>query len=81
MDGEDEFEEAMLKFLRANYEDISMLTGWVLVAEIMESNGDPNLLGVAAEYMPYWKINGLFDSGREVMEYQQLTEAELDDDE
>lgn len=74
-------EAAMLAYLRENYEGVALLTGWVMVAEIMDADAVPDLVGFAAENMPYWKINGLIDSGRDVIEYAEYADIDLDDEE
>lgn len=40
----------------------ALLTGWVVVAEWIDSNGDPNLSAFAREGMPYWRINALLEA-------------------
>lgn len=77
----EQLEAAMLAFLRENYDGVALITGWVLIAEIMDDEAVPDLVGFAAEHMPYWKINGLLDSGRDVMEYGDYEDAGLEDDE
>lgn len=74
-------EAAMLAYLRENYEGVALLTGWVLVAEIMDADAVPDLVGFAAENMPYWKINGLIDAGRDVIEYGEYADIDADDEE
>lgn len=74
-------ESAMLAYLRENYEGVALLTGWVLVAEIMDADAVPDLVGFAAENMPYWKINGLIDAGRDVIEYDEYADVDVDDEE
>lgn len=40
----------------------ALLTGWVIVAEWVDGNGDPNLTAFAREGMPSWRINGLLEA-------------------
>ena len=40
----------------------ALLIGWVIVAEWIDPNGEPNLSAFAREGMPYWRINALLDS-------------------
>lgn len=75
------FEAAMLDYLRENYEGVALVTGWVLIAEIMDSEAIPDLVGLAAEHMPYWKINGLIESGRDVIEYAEYADIDVEDEE
>ena len=77
----EQLETAMLAYLRENYEGVALVTGWVLITEIMDADAVPDLVGFAAENMPYWKINGLLDSGRDVMEYGEYENAEIEDEE
>lgn len=42
--------------------DNALLMGWVIVAEWIDANGDPNLTAFAREGMPYWRINALIDA-------------------
>jgi hypothetical protein len=75
-------ESAMLAYLRENYDGVALVTGWVLIAEIMDADASPDLVGFAAENMPYWKINGLLDSGRDVIEYDDTyADADVEDEE
>lgn len=72
----------MLSYLRENFDGVALVTGWVLIAEIMDADANPDLVGFAAENMPYWKINGLLDSGRDVIEYDDtLADADVEDEE
>lgn len=74
-------ESAMLAYLRDNYDGVALVTGWVLVAEIMDADAVPDLVGFAADNMPYWKINGLIDAGRDVIEYEEFADFDIEDDE
>jgi len=77
----EQLESAMLAYLRENYDGVALVTGWVLIAEIMDAEAVPDLVGFAAENMPYWKINGLLDAGRDVIEYDQYADVDVEDDE
>lgn len=78
---ESRLEAVMLEYLRSRYEGIALVTGWVLVTEIMDSNGEPNLAGFAMPGMPYWKISGLLDYAEDVMEYEdESEEIDAEDD-
>jgi len=78
---QERFEAAMLDYLRENYDGVALVTGWVLIAEIMDAEAVPDLVGLAAEHMPYWKINGLIESGRDVIEYAEYADIDAEDDE
>jgi len=78
---EEQLEAAMLAYLRENYEGVALITGWVMVAEIMDAEAVPDLVGFAAEHMPYWKINGLIDAGRDIIAYEEYADADIEDDE
>lgn len=73
---QDGLERALLAYVRENYEGAALITGWVLVAEIMDDEGVPDLASFAAEGMPYWKINGLLDAAPDVMAYDYEDEDE-----
>jgi len=49
--------------------DNAILTGWVLIAEWIDENGDPALTAYAREGMPYWRIDGLLASAPEQFLY------------
>jgi hypothetical protein len=36
--------------------------GWVVIAEWIDEDGNPDLTAFAREGMPYWRINALIDS-------------------
>lgn len=59
---EDALEAAILAYLREVYEDPAIVTGWVVIAEFVDSKGMPDLHAFAATGMPYWKINGMLDA-------------------
>lgn len=77
-DAVDAVESAVTSYLREDYDDAAILTGWVVVAEYMSSDGVPCLAAFAAEGMPYWKINGLIDAGPFEIAYEDEDE-EADD--
>lgn len=51
-----------------------MVTGWIAIVEYIDQNGDPDL-GAFASNMPPWRMNGIFDTGREML----VEEFEYDD--
>lgn len=40
----------------------ALLTGWVIVAEWIDEDGNPDLTAFAREGMPYWRINSLIEA-------------------
>lgn len=40
----------------------ALLTGWVVIAEWIDDQGDPDLTAFAREGMPYWRINALLEA-------------------
>jgi hypothetical protein len=47
----------------------SILVGWVVVAEWIDVDGDPNLTSYANTGMPFWRVDGLLSNGHEAMHY------------
>ena len=47
----------------------AILTGWVLVAEWIDKDGEPNLTAYAKTGMPFWRIDGLLAAGENAMNY------------
>ncbi len=73
---EDKIDQAVMAHLRETYEDPAILTGWVIVAEFVDSNGTPELAAFASTGMPYWKINGMIEAAPNEMEYAYEDEDE-----
>lgn len=67
-------EEALIRIDKEAGEENAILTGWVVVAEWIDVNGDPALSAYAREGMPWWRIDGLIASAPE-----QFTYADPDD--
>lgn len=65
----DALEQAMLVYVREGQEGVALITGWAIVAEIMSTDGVPDVVAFAADGMPYWRINGLLDAAPEAMHY------------
>ncbi len=76
---EDAIEAATLTYLREVYEDPAIITGWVVIAEFVDSKGVPDLHAFAASGMPYWKINGMLDAAPAEIAYHEDDEDEDDD--
>lgn len=68
-DAEKALEEAIIAFDQKADGQNAILTGWVLVAEWIDENGDPALCSYAREGMPYWRIDGLIASAPEQFLY------------
>lgn len=77
---EDAIEQAILAYLREVYEDPAIVTGWVIVAEFVDSKGVPDLHAFAASGMPYWKINGMLDAAPAEIAYHDDDYDDEDDD-
>ena len=43
-----------------------MVTNWVTIIEFIDEKGEEQLLPVCSD-MPYWRMVGMLDSGREVL--------------
>ena len=70
----EQLESAMLAYLRENYDGVALVTGWVLIAEIMDAEAVPDLVGFAADNMTYWKINGLIEAAPHEIVYEEEDE-------
>lgn len=79
LEGESLIEEAILRYLREVYEDPAIITGWVIVAEFVDTQGTPDLHAFACSGMPYWKINGMLEAAPYEITYAD--EEDEDDDE
>lgn len=77
-DEEAALEQAIIAMERHLEGDGVLLTGWVVVAEFVDENGDPMLAGYARSNMPYWRINGLLDAGPEALAYAEEWDEEDD---
>jgi hypothetical protein len=70
-DVETGIENAIRAYDRETNEGNSILTGWVVVAEWIDENGDPALSAFAMERMPYWRINALLEAAPDQIEYDE----------
>lgn len=61
-DAEMRLEEAIRGYDADAGDGNAILTGWVVVAEWIDGDGDPNLTAFAREGMPSWRINGLLEA-------------------
>ena len=68
-DAEMRLEEAIREYEAETDSGNVLLTGWVVVAEWIDENGDPNLSAFAREGMPYWRIDALLEAGPSEMIY------------
>jgi len=73
---EDAVNAAITQYLHADYENAALVTGWIVVAEFMTTEGTPDITAFAAAGMPYWKINGMLDAAPNEMEYAYEDEDE-----
>lgn len=68
-DAETQIETAIKAYEKESGGDGALITGWVVVVEWIDENGDPALSSFARENMPYWRIDALLDAGPEAMMY------------
>lgn len=54
-----------------------MVTNWVTIIEFIDENGEEQLLPACSD-MPYWRMIGMLDSGREVL-LDEFEVADSDD--
>ena len=73
-------EKGILQVLQDEYENAAIVTGWVIVAEFMTTDGTPDIHAFAADHMPYWKINGMLDAAPHEMGYA-YDDEDADEDE
>jgi len=73
----DAVEQAILAYLQAEYVNAALLAGWVVVAEFITTDGEPDITTFASAGLPYWRINGLLDAAPFEMDYAEEDE-ELD---
>ena len=74
-------EKGILQVLQDEYENAAIVTGWVIVAEFMTTEGTPDIHAFAAEHMPYWKVNGMLEAAPHEMGYVYDDEDEDEDEE
>lgn len=72
-DAETRIEMAIKAYDKETGGDGALLTGWVIVAEWIDENGDPSLTAFARERMPYWRIDALLDAASDEILYQDDT--------
>jgi hypothetical protein len=73
---EDDLERAIIAMEKFMEGDGVILTGWVVIAEFINQDGDLVLAGYARSRMPYWRINGLLDAGPEALAYAEEWDIE-----
>jgi hypothetical protein len=66
-----DLEQAIINYEKTVQGEGAILTGWVLVAEFIDRNGDPMLSSYARTGMPYWRISGMIDAAPSVMDYAE----------
>jgi hypothetical protein len=71
---EDALNAAILQHLGEVYEDPTIVTGWVVVAEFVDSEGTQALAAFTSTHMPYWKINGMLEAAHYEMNYAEEQE-------
>lgn len=69
-DQEMAIESAIINYEQAASESpASLLVGWVVIAEWVNADGEPELSAFAREGLPHWRISGLLDAAPEAMCY------------
>lgn len=61
-DVEKRLEDAIIAYDRQADGANAILTGWVLIAEWIDADGNPAMSAQAREGMPYWRIDGLLSA-------------------
>jgi len=61
-DAETAIENAIRAYDKETLGTGALLTGWVVIAEWIDEDGDPDLTAFAREGMPYWRINSLIEA-------------------
>ena len=69
-------ESAVVELERAGNNEGAIITGWVVVAEFIDREGNPYLGCYAANGLPYWRVNGLLDAAPHVIGYLEEYEDE-----
>lgn len=70
-DAETRIEQAIIAYEKESLGDGVLLTGWVVVAEWIDSDGNPNLSAFAREGMPYWRIDALLEAAPNEIVYDE----------
>ena len=68
-DTETLIEKAIKAYDKDTGGDGALLTGWIVLAEWVDANGDPNLTAFARERMPYWRIKAILEEGPYLIVY------------
>lgn len=74
LDAETQIENAIKAYELESGGDGLLITGWVVVAEWIDENGDATLSAFARERMPYWRIDALLDAGPDALVYEDWDE-------
>lgn len=74
-DAERTLEQAIIAYDREADGQNAILTGWVLIAEWIDEDGEPSMSAYAREGMPYWRIDGLLSAAPDQFMY-----VDYDDD-
>jgi len=56
-----------------------MITSWVIIAEYIDPNGETQLAPVCSE-MPQWRMTGMVDAAREMLNEDYLFVSNWDED-
>lgn len=68
-DTERSLEEAIIRHDNEYDGGNALLTGWVLVAEWVDKDGNPNLTAYAKTGLPFWRVEGLISGVNLAMNY------------
>lgn len=70
-DVEKQVEDAIRAYEKDSGGEGVLLTGWVIVAEWVNGDGEPELSAFAREGMPYWRIDALLEAAPNVIAYDE----------
>lgn len=68
-DSEKTLEQAIIAYDRQADGENAILTGWVVIAEWVNEDGEPAMSAYAREGMPYWRIDGLLSAAPDQFAY------------
>jgi hypothetical protein len=68
---EADLEQSILRYEQSIGGVGAILTGWVVVAEYVDSDGQPHLAAYSASDMPYWRVDGLLEAAPSAMLYAE----------
>ena len=73
---EADLEQSILRYEQSIGGVGALITGWVIVAEYVDSTGQPHLAAYSADGMPYWRVDGLLEAAPSALMYSEEFEDE-----